>query len=130
MQLHCADQQETYRRSRERFNDQKLDVDSVGSIQFNLEWQYQMVALMLLRPDAQDHEAKLFTDANEVRRELTPNETTWFIDQHTLMQQEEMKDWAGIDDLPSWAYRLAELLDLEDPNGDQIVDAVEKLKND
>jgi hypothetical protein len=46
------------------------------------------------------------------------------------MQQEEMKDWAGIDDLPGWAYRLAELLDLEDPNGDQIVDAVEKLKND
>jgi len=125
IQLHCFDQQDAYRLARERFSLLNLDVDKVAEDQFEIEWQYQLVTKMLLIEDAQDPTATLFKDPKECRNELTPNEVSWFIDQHTKLQHKEIEEWIEDPGLPEWAVELTEILGLgHDADGSDIIDAV------
>lgn len=97
MQLHCGEQQDAYRLAREWFKDLRLDIGDLGAFQFELEFQYQLVAKMLLRAGAQDSKATVLEGGAEARKELTPNEVVWFIDQHTKLQEQEMSAWTDSD---------------------------------
>jgi len=95
MQLRCGEIQECYKLAVRRFEDLGVEITQLNQVHFDLEWQYQFVAKMALRPDTEDPKAKLFANANEVREELTPNEVNWIIDHHNAIQEEQSRKWGS-----------------------------------
>ena len=105
-----------------------VDGSDTSEMQFGLEWEYQLVAMMVLRGEAKDPKARVFRDASEVRKELTPNEAAWFVERHAALQQTEMHDWENAKALPDWAVGIAGMLGLDQQAApDDIAAAVRSL---
>lgn len=122
--LHCIDQQKAYFEARKHFDRQNQPIEPLTIDQFNLEIDYQLIYRMLLEPDAENPEARLFRSVSEVRAELTPNEAVNFIGEHLALQSKEADEWA-LGKQPSHLRQIARLLDVDETTEpDAIVELV------
>lgn len=126
--LHCDETQASYFAARRWFASQGQDVDQVAAEQLELEMGYQLCQRMLLA--SENPKSKLFVDAAQVRRSLTPNEVVHFVEHHNRFAAEEVAGWAGELADPT-LRRLAQMLDLPlTATPEQLLEAVDALRGD
>ena len=122
--LHCDEQQAAYFAAREHFDRRTQALDHMAERQFDLELEYQQLHRMLLQPEARNPAAQLFSSVDELRRELSPNEAAYLIEQHMEEQEREAAAWRAMPEDPH-LRQIALALGLpETTRPDDLVDAV------
>jgi hypothetical protein len=84
--LSCADVQDAAFEAAEHFARRRQRTDGVLTDLFQWEWEYQLVARMLLDPDSKRPQDRIFTDATQLRAALTPDLVQWFLDRHAELR--------------------------------------------
>jgi len=128
--LSCRDQQTAYFEARKHFEKLNQTIDAASLEQFNLEFSYQLVRIMLLEPGSENPALKLFPTTDKLREELTPNEVDYFIDEHETFQKLEVAEWSDINADPSWR-KLARVLGLDEGlTSDELINYVANMRTD
>ena len=126
MLLHCGEIQEAHFEARRHFAKQGIEPKLVSEGYFALEEQYQLISAMWLRPDSKDPKDRIFRDASQVRKYLTPDHVAWCLERHRMIQTTEVSLWeTGLEPLPQIALALGFEADATVP---EILAAIEELQ--
>lgn len=86
--LRCEDVQDAAFEARARFERKRHPVDGTFAELFRYEWEYQLVARMLVDPEQPGPEGRLMS-GDQARASLTPDQVAWFLSQHGELRAEE-----------------------------------------
>lgn len=91
--LRCAELQDAYFATRERFKRRDQAVDWAAKAQLDEEEGLQQVYRMLIDPEARRPEYRIFKSVEQARERLTPELRDHFVEEHLRLQDELVKSW-------------------------------------
>jgi len=94
--LSCSEQQEAYFAARDHFARKGQEVDTASASQLDSEHGYQLCLRMIVSAESPTKPQQIFRNADEARKELSPNEAEWFVNEHIKLQTSELLEWGEL----------------------------------